>query len=119
MGDFNSRVGKKDDFCLVDEHLRNEFGLLEDDSYELANRFAQRNISLKRVNSDKNTNYYRNQMIDFCQATNLLILNGRIGDNAQDPMFTSKDKSKTYYFLSTPNLFDIFTNLKVLDFNPL
>ena len=47
MGDFNSRVGEKDDFCLVDEHLRNEFGLLEDESDEIANRFAQRNILLK------------------------------------------------------------------------
>ena len=53
MGDFNSRVSEKDDFCLVDEHLRTEFGLLEVESYELANRFAQRNISLKRFNSDK------------------------------------------------------------------
>ena len=58
-------------------------------------------------------------MIEFCQATNLLILNGRIGDNAQDSMFSCKDKSTTDYFLSTPNLFDIFTNLKVLEFNPL
>ena len=61
MGNFNSRIGGKDDFCLVDEHLRNEFGLLENESYELANRFAQRNISLKRYNSDKNTNYYGNR----------------------------------------------------------
>ena len=119
MGAFNSRVGEKDDFCLVDEHLRNEFGLLEDESYELANRFAQRNISLKRFNSDKNTNYCGNQMIEFCQATNSLILNGRIGDNAQDSMFTCKDKSTIDYFLSTPSLFDIVTNLKVLEFNPL
>ena len=117
MGDFNSRVGENDDFCLVDEHLRNEFGLLEDESYELANPFAQRNISLKRFNSDKNTNNYGNQMIEFCQATNLLILNGRIDDNAQDSMFICKDKSTIDYFLSTPNLFDIFTNLKVLEFN--
>ena len=34
MGDFNSGIGGKDDFCLVDEHPRNEFGLLEDESYE-------------------------------------------------------------------------------------
>ena len=34
-------------------------------------------------------------------------------------MFTCKDKSTIDYFLSTPNLFGIFTNLKVLEFNPL
>ena len=61
MGNFDSRIGGKDDLCLVDEHLRNEFGLLENESYELANRFAQRNISPKRYNSDKNTNYYSNR----------------------------------------------------------
>ena len=49
MGDFNSRVGENDDFCPVDEHLRNEFGLLEYESCELANRFAQRNISQKTI----------------------------------------------------------------------
>ena len=114
MGDFNSRVGEKDNFCLVDEHLHNEFGLLEDESYELANRFAQSNISVKRLNSDKNTNYYGNQMIEFCQATNLLILNGRTGDNAQDSMFTCKDKTTIDYFLITPNLFDIFYEFKSL-----
>lgn len=121
MGDFNSRTGENDDFCLLDDHMRNEFGLqtVAHESQDIVNLFVQRNISLKRVNPDKNTNYYGNQMLEFCKATNLLIMNGRIGDNIQDTTFSCKDKSTIDYFLSTANLFDIFTNLRVLDFNPL
>ena len=58
-------------------------------------------------------------MVDFCIATNLFILNGRIGDSVRTSTFTCKDKSTIDYFFSTPNLLDIFTNLRILDFNPL
>lgn len=119
FGDFNSRVGEKDDVCLTDEHLRHEFGLVGNDSCNLANCFIQNNISLKRFTSDKTTNCYGNQMIEFCQSTDILILNGRIGDNVHDSTFTCKDKSTIDYFLSTPQVLGMFSNLQVMDFNPL
>ena len=118
MGDFNSRSGEKDDFCFVDECICDQYGLesLADESQEIYNNFIKNNIPFKRQNADKTTNCYGNQMIEFCKATNIFILNNRLGEKQTAPKFTCKDKSTIDYFLASSSLFDAINTFNVHDF---
>ena len=87
MDDFNSRSGEKDDFCFVDKRISDKYGLesLADESQEIYNNIIKNNIPLKRQNAYKTANCYGNQMFEFCKATNIFILNNRLGENQTTP----------------------------------
>ena len=123
LGDFNSRTGEKEDFCPFDDYISEiyELQVLAGNTDEIIDRFSRNNIPLKRVNADMVVNSYGNQMIEFCRATNLFILNGRYGRDKQNskPNFTCKDRNTVDYFLSTSNLFSMIQSVEVLEFNDL
>ena len=85
LGDFNSRSGEKTDYVFIDELISDQCGLdeLVDENNAIVELFSANNVPLHRVNADKVVNTYGAQMIEFCKATNLFILNGRFGDNVQ------------------------------------
>ena len=90
LGDFNSRSGEKPDYVFLDELISEHCGLdeLVDENNAIVNSFSINNVPLHRVNADKVVNSYGTQMIEFCKATSLFILNGRFGDNVQNSKFT-------------------------------
>ncbi|MCW4343991.1 MAG: reverse transcriptase family protein [Candidatus Thiodiazotropha endolucinida] len=68
---------------------------------------------------DKTVNTYGTQMIHFCKASNMLIVNGRIGRHIHNAKYTCKDKSVIDYYLCSPSLFDVIRDFNVLEFSSL
>ena len=77
-GDFNARVGSKPDF--VENEFLYRLDMLPDDYVE--------DIFLCRVSQDKVTNEYGNYLLNFCKASGLRIMNGRLGSNDGSGKFT-------------------------------
>ena len=121
LGDFNSRVGLMDDYLKIDSYISKTFGLeeLSDEFSEMIYNFETNAVPLNRQNDDQVTNNYGNMMIDFCKNTNLLILNGRLGNVKNNKQVTCKERSTVDYFLCTSGLFDVLQNLEVCNFDHL
>ena len=66
---------------LIDKLISEHCGLAElvDENYAIVNSFSINNVPLHRVNADKVVNTYGTQMIEFCKAKDLFILNGGSG----------------------------------------
>ena len=121
LGDFNSRSGEKPDYVFIDELISEHCGLNElvDENNAIVNSFSINNLPLHRVNADKVVNSYGTQMIEFCKATSLFILNGRFGDNVQNSKFTCKDRSNIDYCVSSLHALNVIHNFEISDFNNL
>ena len=121
FGDFNSRTGEKNDFQEIDSFISEMHGLesIRDETLQVLDYFTKCNVALHRSNSDKQTNHYGNQMLEFCKTVDVFILNGRINDCTNSSKFTCKDKSTVDYFLSTSNLFPKMNKLEILEFSSL
>ena len=121
LGDFNSRSGEKPDYVFIDELISEHCGLdeLVDENNAIVNSFSINNLPLHRVNADKVVNSYGTQMIEFCKATSLFILNGRFGDNVQNSKFICKDRSNIDYCVSSLHALNVIHNFEISDFNNL
>ena len=118
MGDFNSRTREQADFTINDEFLCDIQGNSEmyNEHVKVMQCFENQNVSLKRSNIDKTTNYYGSQLIDFCKSNTIFILNGRQGFGDQVSKCTCKDRSVIDYFMSTAENFSFVENFEVVDF---
>ena len=121
LGDFSSRTGLIDDYLKIDSYMSKTFGLeeLTDEFSEMMYNFETNSVPLNRQNDDQVINSYGNMMIDFCKNTNLLILNGRLGNVRNNKQVTCKDRSTVDYILCTSGLFDVLQNLEVCNFDHL
>ena len=75
MGDLNARIGKENDF------IKNNDLNAQDDYLPIPDDFKV-NTNIRKRNTLDNTEVYghHTQLLDFCKATGLEILNGRVGD---------------------------------------
>ena len=121
FGDFNSRTSSLDDFVVCDSFICDIQG--NDELYmenqDVLNCFDLYDIPLKRKASDNTTNFYGQQMLDFCKYNNIFILNGRMDKDIETPKLTCKDRSTVNYFISTVHNFPFIQDFEILDFNAL
>ena len=121
FGDLNSRTSNSADFIRTDEfisHVNND-DILTYENEEISYCFEYNNVPLKRKSADTSTNAYGYQMLDFCKSNDLVILNGRFGEDKISPKLTCKDSSTVDYFISSAYNFAHTAALKVFDFSPL
>ena len=121
FGDFNSRSSSIDDFVICDDFICDIQGNDElfKENQDILNHFDLYDIPLLRTTSDHTTNFYGQQMIDFCKYNNIFILNGRLDKDIETPKLTCKDRSTVDYFISTVQNFPFIKNFDILDFNIL
>ena len=114
-------ISYHDDYLKIDSYISKTFGLeeLSDEFSEMIYNFETNAVPLNRQNDDRITNNYGNMMIDFCKNTNLLILNGRLGNEKNNKQVTCKERSTVDYFRCTYGLFDVLQNLEVCKFDHL
>ncbi len=62
-------------------------------------------------------NNYGNKLIDTCKNLGVVIVNGRVGDDAYIGNLTCRDASVVDYCIASPEVFPRFLNFKVLPFN--
>ena len=117
LGDFNSRTGELDDFMEICPELKEYFELeIDDNAKEL---FQKYHIPLKRKNEDRVVNKNGINLIDLCKATDLKIMNGRMGQDKNIGKFTcttGMGNSSIDYALISPKIIPIVEDFIVDDF---
>ena len=109
FGDFNAKTKTENDFIIIDKH--DAFSSLEtgSDVYHI-----------NRANQDvHDLDLHGKKLIDLCKTQNLLIVNGRVGEDKGVGQFTSKNNSVIDYVLAPPNFFSQFHTFQIHEFNPL
>ena len=121
FGDLNSRTKDLSDFTEVDGFISDVFGTenLLSENASMFDCFEQYDIPFESKSADNTVNQYGYSLIDFCKSNNLLILNGRIGDDYRSPKLTCKNRSTVDYFLASPFVFGSIDDLCVCEFSSL
>ena len=119
VGDFNARTHSLNDFATPDSSLLNcnEFFI---DPIEVTANLDLLDITTVRSNKDTHVNSNGLKLIDLCQATNLNILNGRVGTDAGVGEFTCKRVngcSTIDYALASACLFPSISELYIDTFD--
>ena len=106
LGDFNSRSGNLCDVIVNNDH--SDIGIEFDETH-----------FLKRISKDKLTNTMGYELISFCKANQLAIVNGRLGEDQGVGEFTCKDASVVDYVILSHDMFQFVVNFKIHAFNEL
>lgn len=107
-GDFNSRTSDSPDFFEFDKYL--------DQNLSVVNT---RDIPT-RVNKDRVIDYNGRCLLELCQATGLLLANGRAlndRDNGKITFCSFQGQSTVDYLLLNFSDFDTLSHFDILDFN--
>ena len=122
-GDLNAYTRTMPDYIVQDNYMVHELTLefIFEDAVTAVSELERLGIS-QRYNSDNKVNNYGNRLIDFCKTQNLLIANGRFGNDQGDgkcTCFKGDSKHLVEYFLLSPLLLGNITDFDVLDFDKL
>ena len=107
-GDLNSRTSDSCDYFEYDKYLDESLFMLNTSSIPI------------RVNKDRIIDHYGIRLLDLCQATGLLIANGRLFCDQGNGKFTFcsyNGQSTVDYLLLNHSDFCTLSNFDVLDFN--
>ena len=114
MCDLNARTGSLEDYTCTDE---NEFST---DRSITPHELLSLGISVNRSNQDKTVNEYGLKLIDLCKMSDLIILNGRVGDDKDLGKFTycnKRGKSVNDYSICSKGVISMIKNFFVCNFN--
>ena len=77
-------------------------------------------FELNKLNSDKMPPCsYGKSLVELCQVSSILLLNGRVGKDRYSGKSTTKHGTVIDYFMSSCNLFPLINSFAVEDFDPL
>lgn len=121
VGDFNARTGVLKDYIDLDENVASVAGLEpENEAFISTQKLIDLNIDPIRHNEDKVHNSKGLKMIDFCQGTGMLIVNGRVGRDkgvgrttCEKPTKNGITKTTNDYALATHTLFKHISDFHV------
>ena len=118
IGDMNSRTGNLDDTFVIEHSIINncEIDDMADELFDLNTNEVNSNMSEKRSNKDIVVNDYGIQLIEFCKANNMKIINGRTGADKGigDYTFNSPTgKSSIDYCITSHNFLSHILNFEV------
>lgn len=105
LGDMNSRVGRLNDFIVHDE-LDPHVNVLPDE--------FDSDVILNRLTEDSVVNRNGHYLIDFCKASGLRIMNGRVCNDQGNYTFVSHTgKSLVDYVIASPSIMNMFNKFCV------
>eukprot|EP00916_Digyalum_oweni_P023534 GHVL01039036.1.p1 GENE.GHVL01039036.1~~GHVL01039036.1.p1 ORF type:complete len:193 (+),score=26.36 GHVL01039036.1:261-839(+) len=111
IGDFNARSGYARDYledCAIMNELTDEVSTVQ-----MMDMFG---IIKERCSMDHVMNNFGRSFIDFCISQRLLVVNGRMGEDARLGRVTCNNVSLVDYVLATPNVFPLFSKFQVCDY---
>ncbi|KAL4221122.1 hypothetical protein ACF0H5_019381 [Mactra antiquata] len=109
LGDWNSRVGEREDFILFDRSIDS----IDYDEY-------LPDVPLSRASCDKHCNNFGVKLLDLCKSYCLRIFNGRLGHDFGRGSYTyvsPQGASVIDYVLSKECYFNLIKEFYVHDFN--
>ena len=121
FGDFNSRTGQSADYTITDDFISNiqDDSILSNENMNILYKVQQCKLPLERRSADPTTNTYGLQMLEFCKSNDLFILNGRLGQDRDQPKTTCKDRSTIDYFIASAYVLEYISNLVINEFSSL
>ena len=117
MGDLNDRIGEKNYFVENNDLNAQDDYLPIPDDFEVNTNIRKR----KPLNNIEVSGHHK-QLLNFCKATGLKILNGRVGDDREMGNFTchtSAGSSTVDYCLTRERNFDHVENFYVGEINTI
>lgn len=108
IGDWNSRVGKRNDYIVCDSV-----------NYDIDCDGYDPDVPLTRASCDSGCNVFGHRLLDLCKSTSLRILNGRADDdrNGAFTFISSQGASVIDYLLTKDCNFSLICNFTVHDLN--
>jgi len=120
MGDFNGRTGNLNDQIQVDTEVMENCGfdeeMLEQIFGECGNVDGEQ---IQRTSADRVVNNSGYKVIELCKNNKLIILNGRMGDDAGHGKMTCKGASVVDYVILSQSLLNQVLEFDVLEFDNL
>ena len=119
-GDLNSRTGTDRDYVVMEDFVPVQLNYDSEAQIQLNSikLLLHHNIRLSRSNVDKKTNAYGKLLLDFCQASNLFICNGRLNPDVIGKA-TTTDGSMIDYMLASPTILTKVESFFVHDFDAI
>jgi hypothetical protein len=103
LGDFNARTATMEDYLET----------AEDGTISMSESMLSLGIQRERYSMDKLTNNFGHSLIELCISQNLLIVNGRVGDDAGVGKLTCKNASCVDYVLCSPEIFEYISHFSI------
>ena len=105
-GDLNARTASERDYLIHDEHLDSDF----------TSDIESNVLYPKRVNKDNVIDICGKRLLDLCKSTNLIICNGRLGEDDGIGEFTFLNATSNTvldYVLAGYNDFNMFSSFNI------
>ena len=102
-GDFNARTADFDDFVVSDNHVP---------LFREYNNVFREVVTTRRVSSDKTINKWGRELLNFCKAYGVSIVNGRL-DDGDYTFIDTIGCSVIDYFIATKPVYDFIVDLSV------
>ena len=118
LGDFNARTSNENDFIYENE-IDDEELIVQILGNSYMDVFRKYDILEQRNSKDTRKNNFGNQLLQLCKYNDLLICNGRTGDDKNVGNFTCKNSSVVDYVICSTSLFERIVNFDVLEFSNL
>ena len=112
IGDLNTRSGDSSDYIWDTTALDNVL-----DDVGTAELMKMYNIQQDRRSQDVGKNNFGHALIDFCISQRLLIVNSRVGKDADLGKLTCKNASLVDYVIVSPSVFPCICDFYVSDFD--
>ena len=114
LGDFNARTKCLNDFFEYDKYNFDSFNSPGDSEVRLENQELLESLGFSQDKENHNNGY---KLVELCENTGILIVNGRVGNDANIGKFTCKNVSVIDYALASHSLFPYICHFDVLPFN--
>ena len=115
-GDFNAHTGTMSEINQFNEN--DEYTTPPEDIYVTLRSLG---CSVRRFNKDvtPDRTSYGKKLVDVCRNNNVIIFNGRLGEDCGEGNFTTTYNTTIDYGLGTWNIVKFVKNFKILNFDPL
>ena len=110
----NARTGVLKDYLEQNKTITNVSGNESDVA-----KLEELGFDLSRNSRDKTRNNYGYRLVELCKKCELLIANGRLGQDRGIGNLTCKNASVVDYFIMSPRLFTNVSHFKINDFSSL
>ena len=119
-GDANAQTSNLADYVEFDDFIGNYFDLDENTlrSFSKISHLSELNIPQNRISKCKKVNKIGKKMLEICKNNDLIILNGRIGNDSTGN-YTFRDTSVIDYTISSINALSLVENFEISELDRL
>ena len=115
VGDMNAQTAKMQDYTETDPFLSNLFDFDQETEtfFDQKSNLERNGIMLDRASQDLKKNSHGYKLVDICKNNNLIIINGRFGDDKNIGAMTFRNISVIDYVISSIEGFSLLQSFSI------